>query len=125
MLRHEIYVDILLQIQEGLNRIKRRFEHINSPDGFLSTDDGQTKLDGNCMLLIAVGESLKNLDKVTNQCLLEKYPQIDWIGAGDVIIHRCFDLDTAMIFSICQERIPGLSETVDSMISDLKCHIGH
>ena len=33
------------------------------------------------MQLIAIGESLKNIDKITNKELLEKYPQIDWKGA--------------------------------------------
>jgi hypothetical protein len=35
-----------------------------------------TLLDATCMLLIAVGESLKNLDKVTDGKLLPTYPAI-------------------------------------------------
>jgi hypothetical protein len=30
------------------------------------------------MQLIAIGEGLKNLDKVTNNSLLPKYPQVEW-----------------------------------------------
>ena len=33
------------------------------------------------MKLIAIGESLKNIDKVTNKELLKNYPQVDWEGA--------------------------------------------
>jgi uncharacterized protein with HEPN domain len=36
------------------------------------------KFDSICMLLITIGESLKNLDKVTNGELLSEYPEIDW-----------------------------------------------
>ena len=36
------------------------------------------KLDSLCMLLIAIGEALKNLDKTTNKSLLRQFPQVDW-----------------------------------------------
>jgi len=35
------------------------------------------KLDSICMLLIAIGESLKNIDKITKKSLLKQYPEID------------------------------------------------
>ena len=46
-------------------------------DYFTNTPQGMEKLDSICMQLIAIGESLKNIDKITNKELLEKYPQID------------------------------------------------
>mgnify|MGYP006924817888 FL=1 len=36
------------------------------------------KLDSICMKLTAIGESIKNLDKVTNRELLIQYPEIPW-----------------------------------------------
>jgi len=36
------------------------------------------KLDAICMQLIAIGEALKNLDRITADALLLKYPQVDW-----------------------------------------------
>ena len=35
------------------------------------------KLDSICMQLIAIGEGLKNLDKVTHDFLLPRYPQVE------------------------------------------------
>jgi hypothetical protein len=35
------------------------------------------KFDSICMLLITIGESLKNLDKITNGKLLSEYPEIE------------------------------------------------
>jgi hypothetical protein len=63
-------VEILRQIQDALLRIERRFAVITSPDDFLATDDGSDRLDAICMMLIAIGESLKNLDKITDGSLL-------------------------------------------------------
>ncbi len=40
------------------------------------------------MQLIAIGESLKHIDKLTNNTLLKNYPEIDWKavkGMRDII----------------------------------------
>lgn len=55
-------------------------------DYFMDTPEGQEKLDGICMQLIAIGESLKNIDKITDKRLLEKYPQVDWKGQRELEI---------------------------------------
>jgi uncharacterized protein with HEPN domain len=73
--------EVLSQILEAAGRVERRFETIQSPDDFLACDDGLDKLDAICMMLIAIGESLKNLDKITGGTLLAKYPGVDWRGA--------------------------------------------
>ncbi len=49
------------------------------------------KLDAICMQLLALGESVKNLDKVTDGTLLQQYPSIEWkrvMGMRDVISHH-------------------------------------
>jgi len=43
----------------------RRFEAVQSPGDFTDSEAGMEKLDGICMQPIAIGEGLKNLDKVT------------------------------------------------------------
>ena len=65
--------------------------------------------------LIAIGESLKNIDKITNKELLEKYPQIDWKGAKgmrDIISHHYFDIDANDIYSVCDTKLEELLETI-------------
>lgn len=60
------------------------------------------------MKLISVDESLKNIDKITNKELLNKYPHIEWKkikGIRDVLSHHYFDLDDNVIFEICIEYI--------------------
>lgn len=117
----ELQVEILRQIQDAVLRIERRFSVIGSPDDFLATDDGVDRLDAICMMLIAIGESLKNLDKITDGRLLERYPKVDWKGAKgvrDVISHHYFDLNAEAVFGICKNHIPGLAATIKSMIDD-------
>lgn len=74
------------------------------------------------MKLIAMGESLKNLDKVTNKSLLKKYTEIDWkkvIGMRDVITHHYFDLDAEIVFDVCENHIEELANTINKIIEEL------
>ena len=114
--------EILCQIFEAVRRIERRFTTIQSPDDFLAGDEGLDKLDAICMMLIAIGESLKNLDKITGGTLLMKYPEVDWKGAKgarDIISHHYFDLNAEAVFGICRDDIPGLASTVEKMLETL------
>jgi len=118
-----LVIEILRQIQEAVQRIERRFAPICTPDDFLATDEGTDRLDSICMMLIAIGESLKNLDRITGGALLERYPTVDWKGAKgvrDVISHNYFDLNTDAVFGICNKHIPGLAETIKIMIEELE-----
>jgi uncharacterized protein with HEPN domain len=74
------------------------------------------------MQLIAIGESLKNIDKLTDKKLLQEYAQIDWTGAKgvrDVISHHYFDIDAEEIYWICDEQIKPMQLTVEKIISDI------
>jgi uncharacterized protein with HEPN domain len=118
----ELVLEILRQIQEAGKRIERRFSPVRHPDDFLITDEGLDRLDAICMMLIAIGESLKNLDKLTKGELLSRYPGVDWKGAKgarDIISHHYFDLNAEAVFGICQKDIPNLDATVEKMIEDL------
>ena len=119
----ELVNEVLRQILEAGKRIERRFSLVRHPDDFLANDEGIDRLDAICMMLIAIGESLKNLDKLTNRTLLAKYPEVDWRGAKgarDIISHHHFDLNAEAVFGICKNDIPTLIATVEKMIKDLK-----
>jgi uncharacterized protein with HEPN domain len=119
----ELTSEILSQIDEAIGIVRTRFSVIHSIDDFLNTPEGLEKLDSICMKLIAIGESVKNVDKHTDGRLLLKYPDIDWKGVKgvrDIISHHYFDLDAEEIFDICKTHIPPLQKTIKQMISDLR-----
>jgi len=67
-------------------------------------------------------ESLRNLDKVTDNSLLPRYLEIDWKkvkGMRDIISHHYFDLNAEVIFNVCNDKIDDLGRTVNKMIKDL------
>ena len=99
------------KIAESLEIILQRCENIHTVNDFLDTPGGTSLLDGICMKLIAVGESIKNLDKLTNKQLFPKYPQIPWrevMGMRDIIVHHYFEIDAEVIFATVKESIPEL-----------------
>ena len=117
----ELVDEILNQILEATSRIERRCLSIISSEDFLATEEGIDKLDGICMMLIVIGESLKNLDKITNGKLFCSHPEIDWTGAKgirDIISHHYFDLNAEVVFSVCMDRLPDLVLAIKSMQQD-------
>lgn len=74
------------------------------------------------MQLIAIGESLKNVNKLTDKKLLPKYPTVDWKsikGICDIISHHYFDLNAEAVFDVCKNDIQTLKETVEQILQDV------
>ena len=114
--------EIVEQIIEAIEIVQERCAYAKCQDDFMDTKEGQEKLDSICMKLIAVGESLKNVDHMTDKKLLENYPEIEWKkikGIRDFISHHYFDLDAEVIFSICQNNIDDLLVTLRNIQKDL------
>lgn len=114
---------ILEQIESAILRLQERTVNIKNADDFLMSPGGMEKLDAACMLLIAIGESLKNLDKVTAKKLLCTYPSIPWsdvIGIRDVIAHHYFHIDADAIFQVVHFELDSLLEAIRFFNSYLK-----
>ena len=122
MFDKELAREILTQISTAIETIQSRFAPIKTAKDFTKTEDGKEKLDAICMQLIALGESLKNLDKVTSGKLLSRFPEIDWRGANgmrDIICHHYFDIDADAIFLVCQEKLEPISKAIKKIIKEL------
>jgi uncharacterized protein with HEPN domain len=122
MYDREVVRDILQHILEATRMIARRFVSISSPEDFLGSEEGLEKLDAICMQLIAIGEGIKQIDKVTRGALLSRYPQVEWkqvMGMRDMLAHHYFELDTEVVYSVCAHHIGVLGQTVEMMLADL------
>jgi uncharacterized protein with HEPN domain len=116
-------IEIVSQILSAVERILLRFAPVDSISFFLDSEAGLEKLDGICMQLIAIGESLKNLDKVAGRELLNSYPQIDWKsakGMRDIISHHYFDLDAEAVYSVCEINLPEMIPVLRQMLTDIQ-----
>jgi uncharacterized protein with HEPN domain len=118
----ELVADILAQISNATSTALQRFGVVGDVSYFTDTPEGMEKLDSICMVLIAIGESLKNIDKITNKELLIKYPQIDWKaakGMRDIISHHYFDIDAGEIYFVCDTKLDELYNVINQMIEEL------
>ncbi|MGA8179160.1 MAG: HepT-like ribonuclease domain-containing protein [Desulfobacterales bacterium] len=118
----ELVLEILRQIHEATQTILKRFDPVKKISDFTDSPTGKEKLDSICMLLIAIGEALKNLDKTTNNSLLPQYPQVDWTkakGMRDIISHHYFETDAEVIYDVCKTRIPELARIINKIIREL------
>jgi uncharacterized protein with HEPN domain len=122
MYDNELVREILLQLQQSIRTIEQRFAVVKNPDYFTNSPAGMEKLDAICMQLIAMGESLKNLDKITEGTLLSNYSEIDWRGAKgmrDIICHHYFDVDAEAIYDVCANKLKPLSSVIEKILQDM------
>lgn len=116
---NELAVNILKQIEKAIEKIPERTKDINHVNDFITSSFGMEKLDATCMLLIAIGESLKGFDKVTNKQILSKDKSIPWndiMGVRDIIAHHYFDIDAEEIFNIIKYDLEPLLYAIRELI---------
>lgn len=118
----EIVKSSLLKIEDALNRIIERSQSIHAVNDFLLTPAGMERMESICMLLIAIGESVKRIDKLTDKALLSLYPMIDWkgvMGMRDIIAHHYFDIDADVVFDVIKKEIPPLKDIIQEIIKKI------
>ena len=119
----EIVLGLFSQILEAGEIALHRFEPICSPEDFKATDAGREKLDAICLPLIAIGDNLKRIERITDGKILARYPDVEWAGAmaaRNRIVHGYFDVDAVIVFDICKHYLPDLLSTVRTAINDLE-----
>lgn len=118
----DLALDCLCNIEDALRMIIERSSVVSSSDDFLLSSDGMMRLDAICMNLIALGETVKGLDKITKGELLACYPEIYWSGVmkmRDKIAHHYFEMDAEIVFQTLKVDIPIMLPVIQKMIEDI------
>lgn len=116
----------LNKIEAAVQRIISQNENVKTVDDYYCTPWGMERLESTCMLLIAVGESLKGIDKDTHKKLLPLYPEVDWkgvMGLRDIIAHHYFDIDGDTVLDVVKSDLPALLGTIRRMQDDITAGI--
>lgn len=114
--------EFLKKIEAAVRRIIFQNEKVETVNDYYTTPWGMERLESTCMLLIAVGESLKGIDKDTHKQLLPLYPEVDWKGAmglRDIIAHHYFDIDGDTVLDVVKNDLPSLLNTIEQMQEDI------
>ena len=115
MCKSQIIESLLKKIFQTVERILANSETITSPSFYLLTPSGMERLESTCMLLIAIGEGVKGVDKLTDKQLLSFYPEMDWkgvMGMRDIIAHHYFDLDAEIVYDVIKHDLPKLKDVL-------------
>ncbi|MBQ7513000.1 MAG: DUF86 domain-containing protein, partial [Prevotella sp.] len=105
-----------------ITRLQEWTVQIHTANDFLLSPFGMEKLDAACMVLIALGEAVKTLDKLTNKELLPTYPAVEWkkvMGARDIMAHHYFEVDADEVFNIVKNDLEPLKKAIEFFKNEL------
>jgi len=111
----ELVEDLLASMIDATSKIITRTSHIQKVEDFLQDDNSLILLDSVCMQLIAIGEAVKKIDKITHKELFKNYPNIPWrevAGMRGIISHHYFDLNPDIVFEVISKPIQDLRITL-------------
>lgn len=113
---------LLFQIRTAILQLKEWNNNVQSSDDYYCSPEGMKDLAASCMLIEAIGESVKQIDKITDGNLLAKRPEIPWkdvIGIRNHIAHGYFDIDGDMVFDVVKNDLDSLLEAIEYFIENL------
>ena len=122
MHKREMVEAMLGKIEQAIERILDNSRPIDSYHYYLVSPGGMERLESTCMLLMAIGEGLKGIDKLTEKLLFAKYPEVDWkvaMGMRDIIAHHYFDLDAAVVYDVEKNYLPFMLATIKKIRKEL------
>lgn len=117
--QRELVVHTLHHIHSAIIDLREWNKNISSMDELMLSPDGMQKLAGNCMLIQAIGEGFKQIDKRTEGRLLPMRSDIPWrqvIGMRDRISHGYFEIDTDYIDDVIHNDLDILLDATDYFI---------
>ena len=116
----EKVLNALQNIERSIVLLQEWGKDVESVDDYLLSPEGMKNLAASCMLIEAIGEAFKKIDKETNGSLLMLYLDIPWKavkGIRDHIAHGYFDIDADIIHSTVKDNLDPLLKATIFFIS--------
>ena len=116
----EVTLDILYQIRDAIKNLILWNEGVADMNNLLKSPNGMQALAGNCMLIMAIAEGFKKIDKYTDGQLLVLRPEIPWkqvFGLRNRIAHGYFDIDIDIISQVINDDLLPLLDATDYFIA--------
>ena len=106
----------LLQIKKAIEQLQDWNKDILNVDDYYSTPEGMKNLAASCMLIEAIGEGVKQIDKLTQSRLLDERPEIPWqdvIGIRNHIAHGHFDIDGDIVLDVIKNNLDEMLAAIN------------
>lgn len=104
-------------------QLKEWNSSVLSVDDYYGSPEGMKNLAASCMLIEAIGEGVKQIDKLSKSQLLQERPEIPWvdiIGIRNHIAHGYFDIDGDIVFDVVKNNLDDLLEAVEFFLEKYK-----
>lgn len=111
----ELVIDILEQINIGIGQLQEWNVGVTSEDDYYMSSGGMQKLAASCMLIEAIGEGVKQIDKITKGELLPERSEIPWndvVGIRNHIAHGYFHINGALVLSTIKNDLGPLQSAI-------------
>ena len=106
----------LIQIKEAIKQLQDWNKEVQSVDDYYCSPEGMKNLAASCMLIEAIGEGVKQIDKLTHSELLKERSEIPWqdvIGIRNHIAHGYFDIDGDIVLDVVKNNLEDLLAAVE------------
>ena len=118
----EIIQETLRNIQKSILMLQEWNEGVQNTDEWTNSPSGMQKLAANCMLIEAIGEAVRKIEKRAGREFLNQCPEIPWqdiMSMRNHIAHGYFELDDAYVLSVIQNDLAPLLKAVESLIQKI------
>jgi uncharacterized protein with HEPN domain len=118
----ELAIEVLQQMVRLVESLLLRMATAQGESDLQDTEEGRFLLDAVCMQYLALGEAVKQLDKLTGNTLQNQVPEQDWkgiMGFRDILAHQYFNVDPRQVLWITREALPQLQTTLQTMLTCL------
>lgn len=113
-------VGTLIQIKKAIKQLQDWNKDVQTVDDYYCTPEGTKNLAASCMLIEAIGEGVKQIDKLTQSRLLIERPEIPWqdvIGIRNHIAHGYFDIDGDIELDVIKNNLDDLLAAIEYFIA--------
>ncbi|MBR1683310.1 MAG: DUF86 domain-containing protein [Bacteroidaceae bacterium] len=114
--------EIFEQISSAINQLKEWNAGITSAEEYYISSGGMQKLAASCMLIEAIGEGIRQIDKISQGNLLTERPEIPWqdvIGIRNHIAHGYFDINGDLVLATIKNDLDALQQAVKYFLETL------
>lgn len=106
----------LIQIKEAIKQLQDWNKEVQTVDDYYCSPEGMKNLAASCMLIEAIGEGVKQIDKLTHSELLKERSEIPWqdvIGIRNHIAHGYFDIDGDIVLDVVKNNLEELLAAIE------------
>ena len=121
--QRELLLNLLANIKKSITTLYEWNKDVDDFKKLPESFSGMKTLSADCMLIQAIGEEFKRIDKYTENKLLPLRPEIPWKqvkGMRDFIAHGYFDINIDLVEDVIKNDLKPLELAVDYFMDYLK-----